>query len=170
MEEEITKKTDVVEESKTADETKATDVKTDETTKKTDETTPETKPEDNKGNPDENADNKNDNAAVNETKPEGNGIPLSEVALKSDVKVMIAEAVSALQSKLDSVLEENKDLKEKLAQANTETENVRKKYEDNGDFGTAQKKGAGLSEDNSSSGYVSYEDMWKGAKGFELTN
>jgi hypothetical protein len=105
---------------------------------------------------------------VEETEPKGNGIPLDMVALKTDVEAMIKEAILPFQSKLDSVLKENADLKEQLAQSKTETENVRKKYEDNGDFGTSQKKGAGFSDGKSgNSTYVSYEEMWNGATSFE---
>lgn len=109
------------------------------------------------------------NETVIETQESGNGIPLSAVAMKADVELMIKEAVASLQSKLDSVVKENDDLKAELEKAKGETENVRKKYEDNGDFGTSQKKGAGLTDEKASSGYVSYDDMWKGANGFTKT-
>ena len=106
--------------------------------------------------------------AVEETTSTGNGIPLDAVALKTDVESMIKEAIAPFQSKLDSVLKENDDLKEQLAKSKEETENVRKKYEDNGDFGTSQKKGAGFTDGKSgNSPYVSYEEMWNGAKSFE---
>lgn len=106
-------------------------------------------------------------AVVNQAEEQGNGIPLEAVALKTDVESMIKEAINAFQSKLDSVLKENADLKEQLAQSKSETENVRKKYEDNGDFGTSQKKGAGFTDGKSgNSPYVSYEEMWNGAKNF----
>lgn len=104
---------------------------------------------------------------VAEAEEKGNGIPLSEVALKSDVETMIKEAVTALQSKLDAVVKENEGLKEELAKAKDETKSVREKYEDNGDFGTSQKKGAGFTDGKSEkSSYVSYEEMWNGASNF----
>lgn len=104
---------------------------------------------------------------VSETAPEGDGIPLSEVALKSEVKQWITEALSAMQAKVDAVEKENTDLKEELSKAKADTEAVRSKYEDNGDFGSPHKKGQGISaEAKDGSTRTRYADMWNGASGF----
>lgn len=105
---------------------------------------------------------------VEETPDEGNGIPLSDVALKSEVKLWIQEALSAMQAKVDSVEKENADLKDELAKAKSETDGLRSKYED-GDFGGEQKKGSVFSAKKTSVGreHVSYADMWGSSTTFD---
>lgn len=108
-----------------------------------------------------------ENAQITHTEPEGDGIPLSEVALKSEVKQWITDALSAMQAKVDAVEKENTDLKEELSKAKADTEAVRSKYEDNGDFGSQHKKGQGSDgEANGSSLKTRYSDMWNGGQGF----
>lgn len=105
---------------------------------------------------------------IEETSDDGNGIPLSDVALKSEVKLWIQEALSAMQAKVDSVEKENADLKDELAKAKTETDGLRAKYED-GDFGAEQNKGTMFSGKKTSGerGRVSYADMWGSSTTFD---
>lgn len=127
----------------------------------------ETKPEDNGEKTEVKPETKTEEQMqVDNIEGEGNGIPLSEVALKSEVENMINGVAREFQAKLDSVIKENEDLKAKLAEAKGETEKIREKYEV-GDFGTAQKQGVGVGEQKKTSAYVSYEDMWNGATNFE---
>ena len=165
---------DKIKEKVTAEDTENKDGKETVKTEETVENKETVKPEPSKDGGDENkggdgnGENGTPSTQVDNTPSAGNGIPLDMVALKTDVESMIKEAIAPFQSKLDSVLKENEDLKEQLAQSKSETENIRKKYEDNGDFGTSQKKGAGFTDGKSgSSTYVSYEEMWNGAKSFE---
>lgn len=86
---------------------------------------------------------------VNNTEPLGNGIPIDQVVLKEDLQA----AMAALNSKLDAVLDENKKLKDKLAEKDSEINEkngtineMKNKYEDN-DFGSIQKQGV-QSKDN----------------------
>lgn len=67
---------------------------------------------------------------VAEAEPMGNGIRVEDLVTKDE----LAQMISALGAKLDAVIKENADLK-------NANEQIRTKYEDNGDFGTAQKKG-----------------------------
>ena len=67
---------------------------------------------------------------VAEAEPMGNGIRVEDLVTKDE----LAQMISALGAKLDAVIKENADLK-------NANEQIRTKYEDNGDFGTEQKKG-----------------------------
>lgn len=97
----------------------------------------------------------------------GNGIPLSEVALKADVKAMIDEALAPLRAKNLALEKENEDLKEKLAAATKDAEDTHRKYEQ-GDFGAPARKGEGFGEAKAGNpSYTSYEDMWAGKKNFD---
>jgi uncharacterized protein involved in exopolysaccharide biosynthesis len=80
---------------------------------------------------------------VVEVDESGNGRDINEYALKEDVM----QLVQALNAKLDAVVKENSDLKEKLAGKDDELHNkenelngMREKYE-NKDFGNTQKQG-----------------------------
>ena len=80
---------------------------------------------------------------VVEVEETGNARPIEDYALKEDVMQLI----QALNAKLDAVVKENSDLKEKLAGKDDELHNkenelngMREKYE-NKDFGNTQKQG-----------------------------
>ena len=73
---------------------------------------------------------------VSDAEAVGNGVRLEDVALKTDLH----EAIAALEAKLDAFLKENKDLKEKLSEADKDRDDLRKKYEE-GDFGGYTKQG-----------------------------
>lgn len=100
---------------------------------------------------------------------EGNGIPLSEVVLKSDLDALFHERMSAFEAKFAAVMKENEDLKEQLATAKKDAEDTHAKYE-KGDFGAPARRGEGFAESEKGGGnpnYVSYEDMWAGKKDFD---
>lgn len=80
---------------------------------------------------------------VVEVEETGNARPIEDYALKEDVMQLI----QALNAKLDAVVKENSDLKEKLAGKDDELHNkenelngMREKYE-NKDFGNTQRQG-----------------------------
>ena len=66
---------------------------------------------------------------VDETEPEGNGVPLDLVVLKP----YLDERLAAFEAKLDAVLKENADLKSELSA-------TKDRYETK-DFGNAQRQG-----------------------------
>ena len=66
------------------------------------------------------------------------GINLSEVALKSDVKAQL----DAMNAKIESILKENKDLKDELSNAKKENQDLHSKYE-KGDFGNNAERNFG---------------------------
>ena len=98
----------------------------------------------------------------------GNGIPLSEVALKADVKAMIEEVMAPFKAKYEALAKENEDLKNALAEAKKDAEDTHAKYE-RGDFGAPARKGEGFggTKGGGNQGYVSYDDMWAGKKNFD---
>jgi hypothetical protein len=65
-----------------------------------------------------------------------NAIPVNELVTKEDLTARL----SAFEAKLDAVIKENQDLKDKLAQSQQDANDLRDKYE-NKDFGTLSKKG-----------------------------
>lgn len=66
------------------------------------------------------------------------GININEVALKQDVDAKI----DALNAKLESILKENQDLKDKLSEAEGKAKNLHEKYEKD-DFGNQADKNYG---------------------------
>lgn len=103
------------------------------------------------------------------TMSEPNGIPLSEVVLKSDMKAYVDDVLSSWKAKYDAMEKENADLKEKLAAATKDAEETHAKYE-RGDFGAPARRGEGFAESEKGSGnpnYVSYSDMWAGKTNFD---
>lgn len=98
----------------------------------------------------------NQNQDPNEGQPkvdelnEGNAIPLSEVVLKSDLEAILEQRLGGLNAKIDSLIKENEDLKaqneelsKQLEGSRAETNAVKDKYENNGDFGGMQPQGTG---------------------------
>jgi hypothetical protein len=65
-----------------------------------------------------------------------NAIPINELVTKEDLTARL----SAFEAKLDAVIKENQDLKDKLAQSQQDANDLRDKYE-NKDFGTLSRKG-----------------------------
>lgn len=82
------------------------------------------------------------------------GVTLDQVVLKEDLNEML----NAITAKLDSVIKENVDLKEKLANSKAENDEMHQKYEKE-DFGNQTQKGYGQS--NESSPYESADDYVK---------
>lgn len=115
--------------------------------------------------PDEEAEAPQPEVQVEET---GNGIPLSEVALKNDVRAMIEDAIAPFKAKYEALVKENEDLKTALEEAQRDAEDTHAKYE-RGDFGAPARRGEGFGGTKSSGneGYVSYNDMWAGKKYFD---
>lgn len=66
------------------------------------------------------------------------GISINDVALKTDVDAKI----DALNAKLESIVKENKDLKDKLSEAEGKAKDLHEKYE-KGDFGSQVDKNYG---------------------------
>lgn len=64
------------------------------------------------------------------------GIRVEDLATKDD----LAQALSALNAKLDALINENTQLKDKLAESESENKGLKQKYEE-GDFGTNYKQG-----------------------------
>ena len=103
------------------------------------------------------------------TLSEPNAIPLSEVALKADVKAMIDEALAPLRAKNLALEKENEDLKNAVAAAQKDAEATHAKYE-KGDFGAPARRGEGFGEskpEGRNTGYRSYEDIWAGKDKFD---
>ena len=100
---------------------------------------------------------------------EPNAIPLSEVALKADVKAMLEEALAPFKAKYAAIEKENEDLKNALAEAKKDAEETHAKYE-KGDFGAPARRGEGFGEsvpEGKNPNYTSYEDMWAGKTKFD---
>lgn len=76
------------------------------------------------------------NAIVEDVEPVGNGVDINDLVTKD----MLADRLSAFESKLDALIKENEDLKNKLAEKDGELNGMKDKYE-NKDFGTIQKQG-----------------------------
>lgn len=73
---------------------------------------------------------------VEEVEPIGNGVRVEDLVTKD----LLTERLAAFEAKLDAVLNENKALKDKLSEKDTELNGMRDKYE-NKDFGNVAKQG-----------------------------
>jgi len=73
---------------------------------------------------------------VQDTTPSGNGIPLEQVATKDFVK----ELLDSFSAKFEAMVNENKALKEELAESKGKVTEMQNRYE-NKDFGGFEKKG-----------------------------
>lgn len=73
---------------------------------------------------------------IAETTPDAVGIPVEELVTKE----MLTESLAAITAKLDAVLKENTDLKDKLNSVTSERDGLKTKYEED-DFGDFSKKG-----------------------------
>ena len=82
------------------------------------------------------------------------GVPISEVALKADVNAKI----DALNAKLEAIVKENKDLKDKLSEAENKANDLHNKYERE-DFGSQVDKNYG--DKNIGKPYESADDYLK---------
>ena len=67
--------------------------------------------------------------------------------------------LDGFSAKLDAVLKENKDLKEKLAEKETENGNLKEKYE-NHDFGNTAKKGVQAKDTKSIDTFEEYSKQF----------
>lgn len=86
------------------------------------------------------------------------GININDVALKSEVMAQL----EAMQAKLDSIVKENKDLKEELSKSQEKANELHNKYERD-DFGNQSERNFGSK--NKSNPYVSADDYLKSFKG-----
>lgn len=82
------------------------------------------------------------------------GIDISEVVLKGDLD----ERLNAMSAKLDAILKENADLKDKLANSEKEKNDLHKKYEYD-DFGNQAQKDYGKGDNTTP--YQSADDYVK---------
>lgn len=82
------------------------------------------------------------------------GIPIQDVALKSEIQAKF----DAFEAKLDSLVKENKDLKEKLSKSQDEAKDLHNKYERD-DFGNQAERNFG--KVNKSNSYESADDYLK---------
>lgn len=92
---------------------------------------------------------------VTEAEPSGNGIRIEDVVLKSDLH----EAIAALEAKYDALFKENNDLKEKLAESEKTSKDLRAKYEDD-DFGGYSKKGVEGKNKSANDTFESYSKQF----------
>ena len=92
---------------------------------------------------------------VTESEPTGNGIRIEDVVLKTDLH----EAIAALEAKYDALFKENTDLKEKLANADKDRDELRKKYEDD-DFGGYSKQGVDGKNKSANDTFESYSKQF----------
>jgi len=81
----------------------------------------------------------------------GNGINVNDLVTKDDLAQMLA----AFEAKFSAVISENEGLKQKVSDLQSQNEQIRTKYEDNGDFGGAQAQG--VSADNRAT-YETFEE------------
>lgn len=91
-----------------------------------------------------------DNSAV--------GININDVALKSDIMAQL----DAMQAKIDSIVKENKDLKEELSKSQEKANELHNKYERD-DFGNQSERNFG--EKRKSNPYESADEYLKRFKG-----
>lgn len=103
----------------------------------------------NGGDEGQNQDSNEEQPKVDELE-EGNAVPLSEVVLKSDLEAILEQRLGGLNAKIDALIKENEDLKaqnedlsKQLEGSRAETNAVKDKYENNGDFGGMQPQGGG---------------------------
>lgn len=116
--------------------------KTTETDKKEEvETKPseDAKVENGDNNPVDNGTEQGDNDTIQEIQePETpNAIPVEDLVTKEDLK----QALEAFNAKIDALIKENKDLTDKLTNAEKENSGLKEKYEDK-DFGDMAKQGS----------------------------
>jgi hypothetical protein len=88
---------------------------------------------------------------VDETEPVGNGIRIEDVVTKD----VLADRLSAFEAKLDAILKENEDLKNRLSAKDDELNGMKDKYENN-DFGNYQKKGTQVKDKLANSSFDEY--------------
>lgn len=88
---------------------------------------------------------------VADTAAHGNGIDINDLVTKDD----LAQMMAAFEAKYGALAKENEDLKAQVSELQTKNEQIRSKYEDNGDFGGAQAQG--VSVDNRSA-YETFEE------------
>lgn len=74
---------------------------------------------------------------VADTAAHGNGIDINDLVTKDD----LAQMMAAFDAKYSALVKENEDLKAENVALKTQNEQIRTKYEDNGDFGGAQAQG-----------------------------
>lgn len=98
---------------------------------------------------------KTEENVVSETEEKGNGISIDDVVTKDFLKEML----DGFSAKLDAVLKENKDLKEKLAEKENENGNLKEKYE-NHDFGNTAKKGVQAKDTKSIDTFEEYSKQF----------
>lgn len=89
---------------------------------------------------------------VENTEESGNGISIDQVVTKD----ILADALNSINAKLDAILKENSDLKNKLAEKENEVNGMKEKYETN-DFGNTAKKGVNANEKT----YTSFDEYSK---------
>lgn len=82
------------------------------------------------------------------------GIDISQVALKDDVNAKL----DAMNAKLEAIIKENQDLKDKLSNAEKENQDLHSKYE-KGDFGNNAERNFG--EKDFGQSYESADDYLK---------
>ena len=90
-------------------------------------------------NPVDNGTEQGDNDTIQEIQePETpNAIPVEDLVTKEDLK----QALEAFNAKIDALIKENKDLTDKLTNAEKENSGLKEKYEDK-DFGDMAKQGS----------------------------
>lgn len=138
-----------VTETKTEEEVKPTETKKDEVTptetKETEVETTETKTEEEvKTEP-----------TITETEESGNGINIEDVVTKD----YLSEMLSGLMAKIDAIIKENGDLKDKLMESNGKVEEMQDKYE-NKDFGNVAKKGVQSKDTKSNDTFEEYSKQF----------
>lgn len=79
------------------------------------------------------------------------GIRIEDLATKDD----LAQALSALNAKLDALVNENAQLKDKLAESESENKGLKQKYEE-GDFGTNYKQGTPIKNEAANETFEEY--------------
>jgi hypothetical protein len=89
---------------------------------------------------------------VVETEEVGNGISIDQVVTKD----ILAEALNGITAKLDALINENKSLKNELANKDSEINDMKNKYETN-DFGNTAKKGVDAKDKK----YASFDEYSK---------
>ena len=93
---------------------------------------------------------------VEETSSTGAGLKIKDIATKD----FVHELIDALEAKLESVVKENTDLKEKITAKDDEINGMKDKYE-NGDFGGFQKQGIMEKNKDANSKFETYDEYVK---------
>lgn len=144
--EEIKKTEEVKEEQPKAEEEKKEEVKAEE---KTEEVKAEAKDE--QPAPAEEQKEEPASPVVEEAEPVGNGVRVEDLVTKDE----LADRFAALEAKLDAVINENKSLKDKLSEKDTELNGMKDKYENN-DFGNFAKQGMIKPDKSANSSFEEY--------------